>query len=197
MKKNRISESEFLNASENTLCRSPVKDVPVFLVLGLCILAINIFPSPKTIFQNNFVTKNTVETFFWISGSTEMKEGLYSLSGKQLEQNFPELLSLIAKKSVLQETDSTVSAFTYNSGNPPRQITMPPVVANIFFLPIPINSAGKDILSGLPGIGPVLAEKIIQRREERGVFRSKKDLLDIAGIGPKKFARLVDHIILD
>ena len=196
MKKNRISESELLDSAENTLLPATVKDIPVFLVLGLCILAINIFSSPKTVFQKNFLTKNTVETFFWISGSTEIKEGLYHLSGKQLEQNFPGLLPLIEQKSVLQETDPRVSAFTYNSGQP-QQIAIPPAVANIFFLPIPINSAGKDILSALPGIGPVLAEKIIHNREERGGFRSKKELLDIAGIGHKKFARLVDHIILD
>ena len=166
-----------------------MKDIPVFLVLGLCILAINIFSSPKTVFQKNFVTKNTVETFFWISGSTEIKEGLYHLSGKQLEQNFPKLTSHVTNRAALQKTDFTVSALAYDSDRPLRQIAIPPAVANIFL--------GMSILSALPGIGPVLAERILHRREEQGVFRSKKDLLNVAGIGPKKFARLVDYIILD
>jgi len=198
MKKNRLSEPKVLNSADNTLLRVPTKNIPVFLILGLCILAINIFPSLKTVFQKNLVSvsKNQTEFFFWITGSPKVKEGLYRLSRKQLEQNFPELLSLVTTKSALQKTASTVSAFDYSS-SPPRQITIPPAVANLFFLPIPINSAGKDILSALPGIGPVLAERIIHRREARGLFRSKRELLRVAGIGPKKFARLVDHIILD
>jgi competence protein ComEA len=70
-------------------------------------------------------------------------------------------------------------------------------VANIFFQPIPINRADKDILTSLPGIGPVLAERIMQRRNQHGFFKSKDELLQVTGIGPKKFAALVDNITLD
>jgi len=79
----------------------------------------------------------------------------------------------------------------------PQPVNLPPAVANIFFEPISINRAGKEILSTLPGIGPMLAERIVLRREAKGPFRSKDELLHISGIGPKKFARLVDTIILD
>ena len=57
--------------------------------------------------------------------------------------------------------------------------------------------AGKEILKTLPGIGPLLAERIIQRRMTAGPFHSKNELLQIAGIGPGKLARLKDHILID
>jgi len=198
MKKNRFSESKVINSADNALLRAPAKNIPVFLVLGLCILAINISSSLNIVFEENIVSvsENKTESIFWITGSPKVKEGLYRLSRKQLEQNFPELLQFVSKKSALQKSESTVSAINYISGLP-KKITIPPAVANIFFLPIPINSAGKDVLSTLPGIGPVLAERIIHRRKNSGLFSSKKDLLSIAGIGPGKFARLVDSIILD
>jgi competence ComEA-like helix-hairpin-helix protein len=198
MKKNRISEPKVLNSAESTLPGNQSKSIPVFLVLGLCILAINVFSGLATVFQENVALESTYKTenFFWITGSPKVEEGLYRLSRKQLKQNFPEFLPFDSYKSTLQKTASTVSAIQYNSGLP-RQISVPPAVANIFFLPISINSAGKEILSTLPGIGPVLAERILHRREDRGLFQSKKELLNINGIGPKKFARLVDSIIID
>ena len=78
-----------------------------------------------------------------------------------------------------------------------RIIALPPNVANIFFQPIPINRADKTVLTSLPGIGPVLAEKIVERRKQHGPFRSKADLMHVGGIGPKKFGALVEHITID
>jgi competence ComEA-like helix-hairpin-helix protein len=197
MKKNRLSESRGLNSADTKLHREPEKNIPVFLVIGLCILAQTIFSSFNIAFQKNRVeaSTDTINNFFWITGSAKITEGLYLLSRKQLEQNFPELLPFVSTKSAAQKSDSIISAIQYNSGLP-QQITLPPTVANVFFLPISINTAGKEILSTLPGIGPVLAEKIIQRRENRGLFQSKEELLNISGIGPKKFDRLVDYIIV-
>ena len=195
MKKNRISQSEILNSADKKLYREPKKNIPVFLAIGLFILAINIFSSLTTALQKNSVEASTdkTDTFIWITGSPKTTEGLYFLSRNQLKENFPELFPLIPDKLKSQKPGSLISAFQYNSGLL-QQITLPPAVANVFFLPIPINTAGKEILSNLPGIGPVLAEKIIQRRMKEGLFRSKKELLKISGIGPKKFDRLVDYI---
>ena len=49
---------------------------------------------------------------------------------------------------------------------------------------IDLNSASALELQTLPGIGPVLAERIILHREANGSFASVEDLLDIRGIGP-------------
>jgi competence protein ComEA len=59
---------------------------------------------------------------------------------------------------------------------------------------ININTATSVQLEGLPGIGPVTADKIIRHREKYGRFSRKEDLMDVSGIGPKKFEQVKDLI---
>jgi competence protein ComEA len=54
---------------------------------------------------------------------------------------------------------------------------------------ININEAGSDELVALPGIGPSRAEAIIAEREKRR-FRRVEDIMRVAGIGRKTFARI-------
>lgn len=53
-----------------------------------------------------------------------------------------------------------------------------------------LNSADARALDGLPGIGPVLAERIVEHRRAHGPFRTTDELLAVRGIGPRLFARL-------
>jgi competence protein ComEA len=57
-----------------------------------------------------------------------------------------------------------------------------------------INSATESDFDGLPGIGPVLAQKIVAYREQHGPFHSIQDLMKVSGVGPKKFDSLKDLI---
>jgi competence ComEA-like helix-hairpin-helix protein len=198
MNKNRISEPNVRKAADYRLQKNLSESIPVFLVLGLCLLAVSLFSNQSYIFEENSIPAITdiAEKYVWITGSPKVKEGLYLLTPEQLKETFPELLPLVTIPSAPPESDSMVSAIRYKS-NVPQPVNLPPAVANIFFEPISINRAGKEILSTLPGIGPMLAERIVLRREAKGPFRSKDELLHISGIGPKKLARLVDTIILD
>ncbi|MET0433896.1 MAG: ComEA family DNA-binding protein [Cellulomonas sp.] len=49
---------------------------------------------------------------------------------------------------------------------------------------VDVNTAGSAELQGLPGIGPVLADRIVAWREANGPFGSVDALLDVSGIGP-------------
>jgi len=57
-----------------------------------------------------------------------------------------------------------------------------------------INTAGQSELDTLPGIGPALAQRIIQYREANGAFQSIEDLKNVSGIGDKNFENMKDKI---
>ncbi|MDT4919728.1 MAG: competence protein ComEA [Pseudonocardiales bacterium] len=63
-------------------------------------------------------------------------------------------------------------------------------------VPISLNSAGLDQLETLPGVGPVLAQKIIDWRTENGGFTSVDQLTDVSGIGEITFADLEPLVTL-
>ena len=62
--------------------------------------------------------------------------------------------------------------------------------------PVNVNSASKAELVALPGIGDVIAERIIMTREEKGPFGSPEDLLSVKGITKKKLEHLKPFITL-
>ncbi len=57
--------------------------------------------------------------------------------------------------------------------------------------PIDLNSASSEQLDGLPGVGPVLAGRIVQWRTEHGPFRSPEQLGEVTGLGDKRLADLL------
>lgn len=59
---------------------------------------------------------------------------------------------------------------------------------------ISLNQATVEDLESLPGIGPVLAERIIAHREQIGGFQQVEDLLQVPGIGEAKLASLRDLV---
>lgn len=60
-----------------------------------------------------------------------------------------------------------------------------------------VNTATAAELERLPGIGPVLARRIVEHREAKGLFRRLDDLLEVKGIGPKLLRRIQPWLRLD
>ncbi|PAZ17027.1 DNA-binding protein [Streptomyces sp. SA15] len=56
--------------------------------------------------------------------------------------------------------------------------------------PVSLNTATVDQLDTLPGVGPVLAQHIIDYRTQHGGFRSVDELREVNGIGDRRFADL-------
>jgi competence protein ComEA len=61
---------------------------------------------------------------------------------------------------------------------------------------VQINVAGVEELETLPGVGPVLAARIVEFRDVHGPFAVVEDLLDVPGIGEGKLAELRDAVLL-
>ncbi|WP_346768232.1 ComEA family DNA-binding protein [Streptomyces sp. R301] len=57
-------------------------------------------------------------------------------------------------------------------------------------VPLSLNTATAEQFDGLPGVGPVLARRIVDHRTERGGFRSVEELREVDGIGERRFADL-------
>lgn len=82
---------------------------------------------------------------------------------------------------------ATVSSYAQNTsalGNQPALV------------PVSINKASADELQTITGIGPVIAERIVEYRESNGAFEVLEDLMDVHGIGQAKFERIKDRIKL-
>lgn len=62
---------------------------------------------------------------------------------------------------------------------------------------ININTATKEILVMLPGVGESTADKIISYRETHNGFRKIENIMKVKGIGKKKFEKLKDYITVE
>jgi competence protein ComEA len=62
--------------------------------------------------------------------------------------------------------------------------------------PVNINTAGREKLEELPGVGPSLADRIIRYREKDGQFATVDELDNVEGIGPRKMESLKDLVTI-
>ncbi|TCM43524.1 comEA protein [Kribbella sp. VKM Ac-2568] len=60
--------------------------------------------------------------------------------------------------------------------------------------PVNLNTATLAQLESLPGVGPVLAQRILDWRTEHGRFTSVDELQEVTGVGTKKFESLKPHV---
>ena len=63
--------------------------------------------------------------------------------------------------------------------------------------PLPINDAGEQQLQALPGVGPVLAARIVAFRTEHGAFQDMASLRQVKGVGARMVERLAPLLRFD
>ena len=75
-------------------------------------------------------------------------------------------------------------------------VAVPALVAAGQEAVVNINTAGTEQLMLLPRVGPSVAARIIEFREENGGFKAPEDLLLVRGVGEKTFELIEPHITL-
>ncbi|WP_242000730.1 ComEA family DNA-binding protein [Kribbella rubisoli] len=80
--------------------------------------------------------------------------------------------------------------------NPPGTTTTSSTPGATSTDPINLNTATLAQLDALPGVGPVLAQRILDYRTQNGPFTTIDQLQEVPGVGPKKFDSLKPHVHL-
>ncbi len=123
----------------------------------------------------------TMGVVFWIGWS--FPQSRYAGSDRELTAgaNEERLLHSSGPKAV----PSADSLPGLSSSPQSRQASSTPISGTL-----DLNRASEREIETLPGIGPVLAERIVKYRQSRGAFRDVEQLRNVKGIGKKKFNRI-------
>lgn len=113
--------------------------------------------------------------------SLALSAGLPSRSYVPLKASLTDLLVAAVKANGILGVPAPDSA---------RLRTGPPVGK------VDINTATRAELQTLPGIGPAFAERIIRHRQQYGPFGKIEDIMNVKGIGPKRFEKIKDRITI-
>ena len=62
---------------------------------------------------------------------------------------------------------------------------------------VALHTASAPLLSYVAGVGPKLAKKIVAHREEKGAFRSRRELLRVSGLGPRAFEQAAGFLRIE
>ncbi len=71
-----------------------------------------------------------------------------------------------------------------------------PANAKVHLKKVNLNTASPAKLQELPGVGPELAKRIVQHREKIGKFRKIEELLNVRGMGEKKFQKIKNRLVV-
>lgn len=99
-----------------------------------------------------------------------------------------EKIIIFAKRNLIDSETTTSSSITQSDTS--SSINSSTNKSNL----ININTASQKELEELPGIGPALAQRIIDYREKNGYFSTIEDIKKVSGIGDKRFEAIKDSI---
>lgn len=115
---------------------------------------------------------------------------LYKSSiGNQTQYNYSAIDSEFIARSAVPESLLSKNAADGNLASD-SLVNINSSLKNLEIKSIDINSASKNELMKLPGIGETIAQNIISYREKNGNFKNISGLMKVGGIGKKKFEKI-------
>lgn len=96
-------------------------------------------------------------------------------------------IPLVSEVALDAPEEGALGSVVQNSGQPVSESNTESALINI-------NTADSALLQTLEGIGPATAQKIIDYRTAHGRFQSKEELMNVSGIGEKKYAAIEHRI---
>ena len=148
----------------------------VLLIIGGLVLGVHLYTRlvSATVTPGPFIPPED-SPYYWLSGAVQ-RPGLYEAV------NHPTLLAAAPGLATLQLIENGTMV----------PVGIHPQTALLFFRPLPLNEADATLLAALPGVGPVLAGRIVAMRRKLDGFKSIEQLRLVSGIGPVMFERLRD-----
>jgi competence protein ComEA len=181
---------------------TPVQALVVGFIAGLFVaLALALFRQGRA--QGDLVLRvepvgTPADVTVYVGGAVE-RPGLYTLAAGSRLADAVERAVPLASADVsrvplaerLRDGQSIIvpERSSHAPGLPSEAATEAPVSRLI-----DLNTAPVEELQTLPGIGPVLAQRIVQYREEHGPFRSVDELAKVRGISPRMVDELRDLV---
>ena len=167
-----------------------------FLLLISFFIVVRGNTQPAEVEMSSPVIVQEVEIFVDVAGAVN-NPGVYSLSGQSrvidaiiaAGDSAPGAdLSTINLARIVSDgeqiyVDSASTSKSYGSGK-----------KNVRVGPVNLNRATKSQLDSLDGIGPVIAQRIIDYRKVNGPFLTIEDIQKVSGIGTAKFAQIKSKI---
>jgi len=116
------------------------------------------------------------------------------LFGRNQEKH---LIHISVSAASQTEAEASVPATQPIETIPAAQSVVPTVETTpVVVFPININTADKETIMALPGIGEVLAQRILAYRNDHGAFSSVEQLMNVKGIGEKRMEEILDYITI-
>jgi uncharacterized protein len=151
-----------------------------------------------------FVRKLLAEagkTAIWVVSVNESGASVYSASDLAREE-FPELdLTIRGAISIARRLQDPLAELVkvepkaIGVGQYQHDVHQPMLVKKlgdvvescVNHVGVELNTASAELLQYVAGIGKTIAKRIVARRDESGAFTSRRELLDVSGLGPKAF----------
>jgi comEA protein len=112
------------------------------------------------------------------------QEKIGSLGPKKLKE-----ISMTTRKMKIACVLALCFGLVFSSMSVMAQKSNPPVTEKVN-----LNSATTEQLQTIPGIGPATAKNIVEYRTKSGKFSRIEDVINVKGIGEKKFQKIKDRL---